>query len=545
MKKNITINLCGRLFQIDEDAYDMLQHYVDSLRSHFSHQSEGDEIVNDIEERIAELFEELNHTGVMAITIDHVKDIITRIGQPEELAGEDDSTNDGTKQQTYKNAFDNLRTSTSNRRLFRNPNDKMVAGVLSGLAAYTNTDVIFWRLGAVLITLLWGTGLLLYIIMAIIMPEAKTPEQRLQMEGKEINPKNLADEMVDEKQAQPVSSNGLREVVSVLLKIVIGIVLFFLGTIALVLGISFLGVLMAVIFAVIMPAKTAIALPFTLSGMGLAEVWANHPAVLIALAIALLATLFIPVYAIVHLILSYTKRIKHMSVAQRIVWVVLWLVSLCALIPLAGMTGMLHDQYRHERLAQESSWMTDEDREYLDANGWTLQKNENCHNDYVKKGEYFTGDPEMAYLDAWDASAEQVFQVVSHEEVVDSGTYRITCNARAEDEGVYIFAKTPANRHKPSAITMVPAYGNQGGKIWEEALDLVKSDSLPLAERARKIREANNGNGYGWSTIELIVKVEKPRTTLSYGVSTWEETTEHQNQAQWFSACDFKLEKVE
>jgi hypothetical protein len=129
--------------------------------------------------------------------------------------------------------------------------------------------------------------------------------------------------------------------------------------------------------------------------------------------------------------------------------------------------------------------------------------------------------------------------------MVDSGTYRITCNARAEDEGVYIFAKTPANRHKASAMVMVPVYGNKGGKIWEEALELLKSDSLPIAERAQKIREANNGNGYGWSAIELIVKVEKPRTTLSYGVSTWEETTGHHNQAQWFSACDFKLEKVE
>ena len=85
MKKNITINLCGRLFQIDEDAYELLQQYINSLRSSFGKQDGGDEIVDDIEARIAELFDELRADGTEAITIDHVKDIITRIGKPEQL----------------------------------------------------------------------------------------------------------------------------------------------------------------------------------------------------------------------------------------------------------------------------------------------------------------------------------------------------------------------------------------------------------------------------------------------------------------------------
>ena len=82
MKKNITINLSGRLFQIDEDACNMLQHYVDSLRSAFGKEEGGDEIVDDIETRIAELFDELKTQGNEAINISHVKDIISRIGRP-------------------------------------------------------------------------------------------------------------------------------------------------------------------------------------------------------------------------------------------------------------------------------------------------------------------------------------------------------------------------------------------------------------------------------------------------------------------------------
>ena len=91
MKKNITINLCGRLFQIDEDAYEMLQHYIESLRSSFGREEGGDEIVDDIEARIAELFDELRQQGIEAVTIDHVKDIITRIGEPEQLTGGDET----------------------------------------------------------------------------------------------------------------------------------------------------------------------------------------------------------------------------------------------------------------------------------------------------------------------------------------------------------------------------------------------------------------------------------------------------------------------
>lgn len=544
MKKNITINLCGRLFQIDEDAYEMLQHYTDSLRSHFGKQEGGDEIANDIEARIAELFDELKQKGNEAITIEHVKDIITRIGKPEQLTDDEEQEESDWKAEGQR-AFEQVRSKMAGRRLYRNPNDKMVAGVMSGIAAYTGVDVTICRLGAVLFTLCYGIGLIVYIVLAIVLPQANTPEEKLQMQGKEVNPQNLADAVVDDRQQPSTHSNGLREVFSVLLKIVIG---FFVGIailVGFVLAIAFFGVLMTTVFALAMPATTAVTLPFTLGGMGLTEVWNEHPALLIGFTISLLAVLFLPLYAIIHMILSLTKKIQPMGVVQRIVCIVLWMIALFCAIPLGSSVGMLHDQYRYERIAEDNQWMTDEDRDYLNANGWVLQMNIDCHNDYVKNGEYVTGDPDVAYLDVWDADAQQVFQVASMNQVVDSGTYRLTCNARAEGEGVYIYAKTPANRHEPTAITMIPVYGNEGGKIWEEALGLMENDSLPIAEQARKIREANDGKGFGWSKVELIVKVDKPKTTLCYGVSTWEEATKHPNYSKWFSACDFKLEKVE
>ena len=85
MKKNITINMLGRLYAIDEDAYGLLQQYIDTLRSYFAHKPDGKEIADDIEARIAELFDDLKAQGVEAINIQHVQDIITRIGDPKEM----------------------------------------------------------------------------------------------------------------------------------------------------------------------------------------------------------------------------------------------------------------------------------------------------------------------------------------------------------------------------------------------------------------------------------------------------------------------------
>lgn len=218
MKKNITINLCGRLFQIDEDAYELLQQYIESLRQSFGHEEGGEEIVNDIEARVAELFAELKQQGIEAITIEHVKDIITRIGKPEELAGEEESKeNGGHKYDSFHTAaqgiINNVREKTKGKRLYRNPNDKMVAGVLSGIAAYTGSDVTWWRIGYLLLVLgsnfLWFTVgffhinlafVLFYIVLAIVLPVADTPKQVLEMEGKDVTPQNLADVVVEDNQ---------------------------------------------------------------------------------------------------------------------------------------------------------------------------------------------------------------------------------------------------------------------------------------------------------------------------------------------------------
>ena len=349
MKKNITINLCGRLFQIDEDAYELLQQYISSLRSSFGRQDGGDEIVDDIEARIAELFDELKSNGTVAITIEHVRDIIMRIGKPEQLAGDDEKQNTG-ENGNWKDAArsaaqsirDNVRARTAGKKLYRNPKDKMVAGVMSGLAAYTGTDVTWWRLGIFVFTLFTGVGLLAYIILAIVLPQADLPEEQLQMQGIEVTPQNLADAVVDHHEPVRVQRSALREVFSIIMKIVIGFFVVIAIIVAVSLGLALLGVLLAAILSLLLPTSSIITLPFSLGNIGLIDEWHEHSLLVIGFVISLLTVMFIPVYAFTHMLLSLTQKIKPMGTVQRIVCVVLWIIALGCAIPLGNAIRIIY-----------------------------------------------------------------------------------------------------------------------------------------------------------------------------------------------------------
>ena len=290
MKKNITINLCGRLFQIDEDAYELLQQYIESLRQSFGRKEDGDEIVNDIEARIAELFDELRQQDVEAITIDHVKDIITRIGKPEQLTGDDEGKEEEHKTSSEgsnaQSIFDNIRARTAGKRLYRNPNDQMVAGVLSGLASYTGTDATWWRIGYVLLIL--GSNIflaplfkfffhgsffsinlgliILYFVLAIAMPTANTPKQVLEMEGKDVTPQNLADVVVEDKQPVQQHRGCLGATLTVILSIIAGLFVGFAAIFGLILLVCLLLIIVSIIIVFTVPSAMHIPLPFDILG---------------------------------------------------------------------------------------------------------------------------------------------------------------------------------------------------------------------------------------------------------------------------------------
>ena len=170
MKKVININFQGRVIPIEESAFELLKAYTDSLRRCFAQEEGKDEIINDIESRIAELFGEALKKGSVCITDDQVNAIIDNMGRPEDLEQGTSSigaeTNSG-----QKITGDN--SSGERGKLYRDENDKIIGGVCSGIANYFKVDPSIIRVAFVLTTLGWGSGVLLYVILWAILPGSK------------------------------------------------------------------------------------------------------------------------------------------------------------------------------------------------------------------------------------------------------------------------------------------------------------------------------------------------------------------------------------
>jgi phage shock protein PspC (stress-responsive transcriptional regulator) len=181
MKQVININFQGRVVPIETTAFEILKSYTDSLNRHFINEEGKEEIINDIESRIGELFQDRLKKGATCITDDDVNAIINSIGRPEDFEPMDDtgkqssaSSNTNTNQQqqstTGSTGF------TGNKRLYRNENDKVLGGVCSGLANYFNLDVVVVRVIFAILFFAFGFGFLPYIIMWVAVPSSSSTQ---------------------------------------------------------------------------------------------------------------------------------------------------------------------------------------------------------------------------------------------------------------------------------------------------------------------------------------------------------------------------------
>ena len=620
MKKNITINLCGRLFAIDEDAYELLSTYEQSLRNYFRQREGGEEIADDIEARIAELFDDLKQGGTEAITIEHVREIIHRIGRPDEMESpEPGSSPKDERSECQTDAEDSSSQIHSTplhhregqgggsagggaaKRLYRNPADKKMMGVLSGFAAYFGSDVLWWRLGYAALVLLsfvgssynflwflpgqhlyfhvyfWGFALIAaYILLAILMPVAETPEDRLRMKGKEVNPQNLAEEVApcdppvgDDKAGskhtppagglQGAGTAGHRgpsgcigciggfftaiwTVFTTLLRWCIYIAGVFMAGWCL-FGIVFLtafslnptqwlqksgGVLTSPEFAAIIPSLTV---PFYI------------------FVVAALIVLAITAYAIIHSLLNEFRQMPSMPYRQRIAMLVMWILGLVAAGAALGYAmpkfidadEAYNKRHWEEEHTHNGIYIQTHEWEWLQENGWEILGAEGCPDRFTAHGEYLTGDWDVRYLDCYDDHHRQRYRA-ERTETLQPGTYRLTCIARANGTGACIYAIV--GDQKPQFVE-IPATGNKGGGIWEEAeAEYHSDDRAEISKRIHSIRGANNCRGFGWNrlTIEPI-RITAP-TRIRYGLSSDPTFTGMTWLGQWFSATDFEVTRV-
>ncbi|MCW9038181.1 PspC domain-containing protein [Altibacter sp.] len=186
MNKTVNINLAGTFFHIDEDAFGKLSRYLDAIKKSLSDPQGSDEILRDIEARIAELFSEKLESSAHVVTLKEVDAVIKVMGQPEDYMVDEEIFED-----VPPSAKSRTRT-TSYKQLFRDIDNKFISGVSSGLGHYMGIDAIWIRLAWVLLTVLSsGFFIVIYILFWILVPAAESTSDKLKMTGEAINISNI------------------------------------------------------------------------------------------------------------------------------------------------------------------------------------------------------------------------------------------------------------------------------------------------------------------------------------------------------------------
>lgn len=181
MNKTISVNIGGFVFNIEEQAYQQLYNYLSSIKSNFANETEREEIMNDIESRIAEIFQELLGTERQVVMDRDVEQMISIMGRPEDYVSEE-FAGQSTQEKSSQNT-----NSGGQKRLFRDSENATLGGVCSGLSYYFDLDVTIIRLIFVLLTILGGSGILIYLVLLVVIPEARSTSDKLQMKGESIN----------------------------------------------------------------------------------------------------------------------------------------------------------------------------------------------------------------------------------------------------------------------------------------------------------------------------------------------------------------------
>jgi phage shock protein PspC (stress-responsive transcriptional regulator) len=190
MKKTLTANISGTVFHIEEDAYERLHRYLESIRSQFTGSAGRDEIMSDIEARIAELLSERLDGKREVVSIGDVDHVIGIMGQPEDYVFTEETAGGAEIPPPGSGGPNWTYGQPRRKRLFRDPDDKWIGGVLGGIGAYFNFDPLILRI-IYIVLLFLGVGWLIYIILWIVVPVATTAAEKLEMRGEPVNVENL------------------------------------------------------------------------------------------------------------------------------------------------------------------------------------------------------------------------------------------------------------------------------------------------------------------------------------------------------------------
>ena len=529
MKKNISINIFGTIYAIDEDAYQLLENYLESMKSYFQRQEGGEEIADDIEHRVAELLWERKEQGMEAVNIETVKEIIGKIGRADdiddEVHPEENSESEDPAAETAADAapengdaagekagnadtdtdfFTRLRHRVRHKRLYRNVEDKMIGGVCSGLAEYFEVgDVTVWRLLTVILTIVFASIHfmprcisfcipMLYVLLLIITPRAVTPEDKLRMKGREVNPQTLKDQIVSESEdlarekaatAHRGGSN-LSGCLHIIAMLFLAALLFPLGILLVFSIVSFIALALTSIIG--FGTFTGIADPLLMSFLH-----ESSPFILCSL-LAGVAVGALPFWAIISRIRSSERKT---SPARFIVWLVVWFIALGIGITCCVLSAMKFQELRQEQqhidctrngitLGNMQQWQR------MDENGWKISRMQNIQPYIIDRNDNLGSLPEnFLTIRRFDAS-KPISLAMNRIEYHGEGYYKLQAITQNGGSGLSI---SIAKADKPDEILATVLPENPGinleDKSWKDAvaMDIISSsDSTAWDEYSNK-----------------------------------------------------------
>jgi phage shock protein PspC (stress-responsive transcriptional regulator) len=337
MKKSIKINLGGMVIHVDDDAYELLRSYLDQVQARFRQVPGESEILNDIETRMAELFQEKLVPGKEVINLEDAREVIAVMGKPEEIgeAGEEESEPYVAPPYRFRG-----------RRIYRDPSNQRIAGVCSGLAAYFRVDPLLVRILFVVFTLIYGAGILVYLVLWIGIPEARTAAEKLEMYGEPINVENIERQVRSEYGYDPESGDAFRHpperrhgtVIGRVLSAFGRLVLVFFKIIGFIIAFSLIVAGIAILGAIIGLAVTGrawfIHSDWGINNLGISDAvgFFVSPTVASVMVIGLILLVAIPVigliYGVVKAIFRFKVRDRVGAISLTGIWVITFIVLL-------------------------------------------------------------------------------------------------------------------------------------------------------------------------------------------------------------------------
>ena len=554
MKRNITVNIFGSLYPMDEDAYAMLNAYIANMRDYFSHQADGKEIADDIEGRVAELMSELRQNGTEAISIEHIEDIINRVGKPEQFIEEEI--------ESIRTEVPPIPTVTAKKRLFRDPEHKLLGGVFAGFGCYLGVNPLWLRLVYILILFGFSVNIshtfpiILLLIAAYIVcwgsiPLAANPAERLQMKGEQVNLSNMCDEFLTSTRVMLSRQSDLNKdgrltagVVSILKWSVYAVgILLISACIA-----GFIGILIGIVCAVSAPwgnLRDIVGDDFpvivTLDSNPTWLIWVSTISIIVLLSVSL--------YLLAHFTLRILSRVSAMSTTLRAVCLTIWLIAL--VFSAASITKIIsninihyihkHIEKREQTKEEEIEKRKEQQSHQLSDAGWIITKDNNIKN-YTNKGEHFSGDRSLTYLDAGMMNEGLGMEYeVERTQKLAPGIYRLEAKGRTNGNGAEIFVLDGSGKRYYASI---PVCGNKGGDVWKKANLTMEADTtkiLPNRHYLDRLSKVNNSQGFGWSNIVIENITIGPDSIIHYGLTnvaptqTWDGT--------WLSATSFEIKR--